>query len=128
PEQIRVFGPEFRDRPPVLEARSDIYALGVILYQLLAGEHPFGPNPADLPPMKQGPVFLERIPHGAAPLKERNPQVPALLAQAITRCLAFDPADRFASAGDLVQTLKQCLPAPVKEVPLPRRRPLWKLA
>jgi serine/threonine protein kinase/tetratricopeptide (TPR) repeat protein len=73
-----------------LDGRSDIYSLGLLLYESLAGSLPSA---------------AERCP----PLNRLNPQVSAGLADIIGRCLASSPADRYASAGDLVVDLRRHL-------------------
>jgi serine/threonine protein kinase/tetratricopeptide (TPR) repeat protein len=73
-----------------LDGRSDIYSLGLLLYESLAGA---------LPTAEEGGVHLSRL----------NPQVSAGLADVIGRCLASRPADRYATAADLVGDLRRHL-------------------
>jgi hypothetical protein len=91
-------------------SRSDIFALGVILYEMLAGRHPF-----------TRPTVVETL---TAVLRDEPPPlaagaaVPAGIERAIDRCLQKRPADRPASAGDLafvLDTLGSQHPAPVAE-------------
>jgi uncharacterized RDD family membrane protein YckC len=89
PEQLR--GDE-------LDVRSDIYAVGVTLYYLLAGKTPFtGENVVQL--LAQ---VLERAPE--SPLKLR-PELPKELSNVVLRCLAKLPAQRFATYQDLREAL-----------------------
>jgi serine/threonine-protein kinase len=79
PEQIE-------GRP--LDARSDIYSLGVTAYHMLAGEPPFtGDTPLA--------VAVQHLNQPATPLASRRPDVPARLAQIVERMIAKKPADRF---------------------------------
>ena len=80
--------------------RSDIYAFGIILYELCAGTTPFqGNNPATI--MMQ---HLNTIPTSPGLI---NPGVPVGLTEIIMRCIAKDPAARFPTAAALVEALKQ---------------------
>lgn len=80
--------------------RSDIYAFGIILYELCAGTTPFqGNNPATI--MMQ---HLNTIPTSPALI---NPAVPAGLTEIILRCIAKDPAARFPGAAALIEALAQ---------------------
>lgn len=80
--------------------RSDIYAFGIILYEVCAGTTPFqGTNPAAI--MMQ---HLNTIPTSPALI---NPGVPVGLTEVIMRCIAKDPAARFSGAAALVDALKQ---------------------
>src|SRR5262249_5058799 len=72
---------------PAVDGRSDIYSLGLVLYEALGGEIPFDPQ-AEFP-------RLER----------RNAQVTTGLADIIHKCLAADPARRYADAGALATDL-----------------------
>ena len=80
--------------------RSDIYAVGIILYELCAGTTPFqGNNPATI--MMQ---HLNTIPTSPALI---NPGLPIGLTEIIMRCIAKDPAARFPDANALIEALKQ---------------------
>jgi Tol biopolymer transport system component/tRNA A-37 threonylcarbamoyl transferase component Bud32 len=75
----------------VIDARADIYALGVVTYEMLAGEPPFtGPNAQAI----VAKILTER----ARPLRELRDRVPEGVAHAIERAIERFPADRFASA------------------------------
>ena len=85
PEQIK----ESRQ----VDRRSDVYALGVLLYLMLTGELPFKGNPAQiLFAHLQQPVPDPRI---------LVPDLPRTVAQALMKALAKTPDERFASAGEL---------------------------
>ena len=82
----------------VVDARSDIYAVGCVLYEALTGQVPFPAN-------SQAQAIARRLtedPPSARPLRVA---VPPLLDQVIQRCLARNPADRFSSAVELRRAL-----------------------
>jgi eukaryotic-like serine/threonine-protein kinase len=81
-----------------VDRRTDIYALGCVLYEMLAGAPPFnGPTVQ---------AILEQ--HAADPvpsLRVARPDIPFPLEQAVTRALQKAPADRFATAGEFVEAI-----------------------
>ncbi len=94
--------------------RADLYALGIIAYEVLAGAHPFAARTA------QG-LVAAHLTESPAPLGTRRPDVPPALAALVARLLAKDPADRPQSAGEVVQALDAASTSPVPTARTPRR-------
>ncbi len=86
-----------------IDARTDIFAFGVLLYEYASGVHPFEAE-TDLARMAR---ILESEPR---PIRELRPDVPELAASAIMRCLHKAPAERFRSASDLAPALSAAAP------------------
>jgi serine/threonine protein kinase len=81
-----------------LDGRSDVYSLGVVVYEMLSGEAPFS---ATTPYQ----VLSELIHKPPPPLSPLNSSVNVRLEQAVFRALAKEPAARFATAGEFAFTL-----------------------
>jgi protein kinase-like protein len=91
-----------------VDARSDIYSLGVVLYQMLAGSPPFDGDSAQSILMKQATAE-------AVPIRRMRSDVPAALAAVVDRTLAKDPGERLQTAEQLSHALVEALPAAASE-------------
>ena len=89
--------PEQINGKPV-DARTDVYALGIVLYQMLTGEVPFHSTTV------QGLLF-QHVYTNPKPLREVNPYVPEILGQITTKAMAKAPQDRFQSAEAMAQAM-----------------------
>jgi Tol biopolymer transport system component/tRNA A-37 threonylcarbamoyl transferase component Bud32 len=91
--------PEQAAADPNIDRRADIYALGVLGYELLTGRTPF----TDLTPQAMLVAHLTKPP---APVRALRPTVPPALEALIMRCLEKTPADRFQSAEEMLPSLE----------------------
>lgn len=85
-----------------LDARSDVFALGTVLYELCTGILPFGDTHTTVTLERLQQCDAEEITEGL-----RQLAVPAWLVEIIVTCLQPDPADRYATALDLAEALTQ---------------------
>ena len=86
------------------DARSDIYSLACLAYEMLAGEPPFTGSSAQV-------VVAGHLARAVPPLRERRSDVPPGVERAIERALSKQPADRFATATELAGALTEAITA-----------------
>ena len=87
-------------RGDAVDERTDIYALGTLLYTLLSGTPPYRGHSTD--------EVIELVASGRRkPIVEREPRVPPELATIVEHAMALDPADRYQSAKQLADELRQ---------------------
>jgi serine/threonine-protein kinase len=125
--------PEQATADPGLDHRVDIYALGVMAYEILAGRAPFlGNNPQQ--------VIAGHLTQRPDPLAMHRPTVSSALEALVMRCLEKNPADRFQGADEILRAMDALTTtsgstiaatatggAPPAVAPAPARRP-WRRA
>jgi serine/threonine protein kinase/Flp pilus assembly protein TadD len=111
-----------------LGERSDLFSLGVILYELVIGQSPYY---SDTPLA----TLWKRLQEKAKPLCEIDPTIPKAFSDIVEKALEIEPENRFASANEFAQHLESWLgisPSTIGSitdqalVPLPAQKPIWK--
>jgi serine/threonine-protein kinase len=90
PEQLR--------NATEIDARADIWSIGIVGYELLAGAPPFDGEGV-------GEIFAAILEKSPVPLSEKNPKVPEELSNIIGKCLRREPNERWADVGQLARAL-----------------------
>lgn len=88
-------------RGETLTGSSDLYSLGVVMFEMLAGRPPFvGPTAVS--------IAMQHASAKPPPLRQFNQAIPNVLEQLVNRALQKEPEDRFASASEMQQLLRTC--------------------
>jgi eukaryotic-like serine/threonine-protein kinase len=90
--------PEQATADPAIDHRADIYALGIVAYELLSGRLPFSGTPQQ--------VLAAHVTETPDPVQKHRPGISPALSNAVMRCLAKLPADRWQTAGELLTALE----------------------
>ena len=96
-----------------VDERSDVYSVGVLAHYILSGRLPFQGSTV-------AATLAQHLTQPAPPLSTVVPEVPTSLAQAVDRCLAKDPDDRFSDGEKLAEALsrtveeRRVVPVPVR--------------
>jgi formylglycine-generating enzyme required for sulfatase activity/dienelactone hydrolase len=85
-----------------VDARSDVFSLGSVIYEMLTGRRPFGDGKA---------VMAAIIYAHQAPVRELRPDTPKELVRIVERALAKDPSERYASCAEMAQELARLRPS-----------------
>jgi len=101
-----------------VDHRADLYALGVVAYELLAGVHPFGERSPQA-------MVMAHLSEAAPPLGDLRPGLPRALSALVMQCLGKDPAVRPASADAVLAALDDAPRAAAAPRYVPTRRAAW---
>jgi len=108
-----------------VDARSDLFSLGIIFYEMLSGVSPFKADTAMA-------TMFKRTQERAVPLAQAGSGVPVFLSDIVSKCLEIEPEERFASARELAQQLEIWLGPSAGSsttiLPAPRTAAYWKWA
>ncbi len=91
--------PEQAAADPLIDHRADVYAVGVLAYELLTGRPPFTGT-------TQQEILAAHVTQAADPVTKYRENVPPVLAQLVMKCLEKKPADRWQTAGELIPQLE----------------------
>jgi len=121
PEHLDALDPNGSTHPDAVDERSDIYSLGLILFEMIAGAPAFATR--ETPSASLGLLrdMVRERSHAPTPsLRDRLPEVPPSLDALVGKCLDPDPARRYVSAGELAEDLRRFLDdLPMRHAPEP---------
>ena len=104
-----------------VDQRTDIYSVGVILFEMLCGRLPFdGESPVS--------VALQQVEQNPKALRSLNPSVPVGLEQITLHAMAKNPDDRYADCGEMIADLRRWLADPKTTFPAYAATPVKKAA
>lgn len=103
--------PEQCSQSGALDARSDVYSLGIIVHEMLTGKLPFTGESATV-------VMMKQVQDTPPSVLESQSQLPAAVDRVIKRALAKQPIDRFQSAGELSAAFADAASAEAAEAPV----------
>ncbi|MDF2499920.1 MAG: prkC [Anaerosporomusa subterranea] len=95
---VHYFSPE-QAKGVMITAKSDIYSLGVVMYEMLTGNVPFtGETPIS--------IALKHLQEEVQPPRQVNPEIPPILDMIVVKSLAKNPDDRYADMGAMIADLR----------------------
>ncbi len=126
PEQLQAFDPTHATKPDDLDARADVFSLGVLLWEFFYGQRPFDDESiaGNISESLSSMIQLRHAGVGTPPAPPAN-AVEQLLHQILCRCLSADPDDRYQTANEVARDLGLCLQPRVAQL-MQRSRTGWR--
>jgi len=109
PEHLDAFNPRGSTPPEAVDERSDLYALGLILFEMVAGRPAFPDPTPGVPLLESLAAMTARRRAGAPSLRAANPLAPWGLDAVLRKCLDPEPGRRYGRAADLAEDLRRFL-------------------
>lgn len=96
--------------PTAFDARTDIYQLGTVLYEMLTGSPPFdSTSPIE--------ILLHKISEDVPEPRQFNRQIPVSVQEICMRCLQRDKSARYQSGAELANDIEECLARGIEQIP-----------
>ena len=111
PEQLQACHPVLGGSPQLVRDQSDVYSLGVLLWELLCGKRPLDDGPSEGGSLAQIQRMIDRRHYAdfGEVCQALPPDCPDSLRQVLIKCLASRRSERYQSAGEVAQALRLCL-------------------
>ena len=128
PEHLDAFNPDVELTADAVDERSDVYSLGLVIYELLVGTRPHVSIPVGGPRSGLLRTLADQRRAAKPPIPPGPPDARKTLFQTIARSLAADPADRYTSGAELAAALDGCRELRRTKRDLPRLQTIGRLA
>jgi serine/threonine protein kinase len=130
PEQLEAYNPHHEREPESLDGPSDIFSLGVVLWELLTGKLPYKHVSIESGWQQTLDEMTELRRNGpdVDALKSITDGLPPGLSATLRKCLEPNPEDRFSTAGELARQLELCMSPQLQQLVQPSETDNWQFA